>query len=425
MQSARSRGWPSRRPEAELRLLVLAPYFPPHVGGLEGYASELNEALLGTGEVAAVTVLAPLLPADAAPFEDRGGGYAIVRYPAFELIPNFPVPKVWKRSFWRALRAADPAAHEVLVSHTRFFLTSTLALLCARAVSRPLLHIEHGSDYVQLDSRPARLAARTYDLTLGRWLLRHADGVVAISRAAADFVWRLAAREVPVIYRGIRAEDLQAVPTDERVERWAGGRTLVTFAGRLIDGKGVSDLLTAVAALAAPECAICIVGDGPRRAQLEHLARQLGISERTLFLGYLREAEAWSVMRASDVIVNPSYTEGLPTSVLEAALMGKAVLATDVGGTAEIITVDRGGLLVKPHDVEGLRSALARLAADPGLRARLGASARAEASGRFAWEASAQSFLALARALRHAQGADAGHIVAAGEPSSTPSNTDS
>jgi glycosyltransferase involved in cell wall biosynthesis len=409
----------------QLRLLVLAPYFPPHVGGLEGYASELNEALLATGEVAAITVLAPRLPADGAPFEDRGGGYAIVRYPAFELIPNFPVPMLWKRSFWRALRAADPAAHEVLVSHTRFFLTSTLALLCARAVSRPLLHIEHGSDYVQLDSRPARLAARIYDLTLGRWLLRHADGVVAISRAAADFVRRLAAREVPVIYRGIRAQDLQGVRADERVQGWAGARTLVTFAGRLIDGKGVADLLSAVAALAAPGCATCIVGDGPRRAQLELLAGELGISERTLFLGYLPEAETWSVMRASDVIVNPSYTEGLPTSVLEAALMGKAVVATDVGGTGEIIGDGRGGLLVKPRDIEGLREALARLAADPGLRATLGAGARAEASGRFAWDASARSFLALARALRRAPGADAGQIVAAGEAASTSSNTDS
>jgi glycosyltransferase involved in cell wall biosynthesis len=370
-------------------------------------------------------VLAPRLPADGAPFEDRGGGYAIVRYPAFELIPNFPVPRLWKRSFWRALRAADPAAHEVLVSHTRFFLTSTLALLCARAVSRPLLHIEHGSDYVQLDSRPARLAARIYDLTLGRWLLRHADGVVAISRAAADFVRRLAAREVPVIYRGIRAQDLQGVRADERVQGWAGARTLVTFAGRLIDGKGVADLLSAVAALAAPGCATCIVGDGPRRAQLELLAGELGISERTLFLGYLPEAETWSVMRASDVIVNPSYTEGLPTSVLEAALMGKAVVATDVGGTGEIIGDGRGGLLVKPRDIEGLREALARLAADPGLRATLGAGARAEASGRFAWDASARSFLALARALRRAPGADAGQIVAAGEAASTSSNTDS
>jgi glycosyltransferase involved in cell wall biosynthesis len=409
----------------ELRLLIVSPYFPPHVGGLEGYVSDLNEALLRTGEVAAITVLTPLLPPEAAPAEDRGRGYAVVRYPAFELIPNFPVPKMWTRRFWRALRSADPSGHDVLVSHTRFFLSSSLALVWARAASRPLLHVEHGSDYVQLDGRAPRAAAKLYDLVLGRLLLRHADGVVAISRAAAEFVARLAGREVPVIYRGIEVERLQGAAPAERVLRWSAGRAAITFAGRLIDGKGVSDLLSAFAALQGPDAVVCIVGDGPRRGELEELARRLQISERVLFLGYLSEEEAWSVMRASDVIVNPSYTEGLPTSVLEAALMGKAVLATDVGGTPEIVTDGLGALLLRPRDVNGLRERLERLVADPHLRERLGSAAQAEASGRFDWDLSARRFVELARGLARASGDERDQMLAAGEASSTCSNTDS
>jgi glycosyltransferase involved in cell wall biosynthesis len=384
---------------ASLKLLIVPPFFPPHVGGLEGYVSDLDEALRRVEGVEAITVFTPWLPREGPTGEERGEGYRVVRYPAFELIPNFPVPMLWKRGFWRALRSVEPRRHDVLVSHTRFFLSSALALLWARALSRPLLHVEHGSDYVQLDGRLARAAARAYDLSLGRLLLRHADAVVAISHAAAEFVSQLSGRTAVVIHRGMWTERLQATTPDAAVREWADGRPLVTFVGRLIDGKGVPDLLRAFATLEDTATAACVVGDGPRRGELESLAASLGISERVLFLGYLPEQRAWSVTRASDVVVNPSYTEGLPTSVLEAALLGRAVLATDVGGTREIVSDGSGGVLVRPHDVEGLRAGLAELLGDPDLRARLGAAARAQAAGRFDWAECARRFIEVARSL--------------------------
>jgi glycosyltransferase involved in cell wall biosynthesis len=417
---------PTARSVASLKLLIVTPYFPPHVGGLEGYVSDLNEVLLRSDAVDAITVFTPWLPREGAAVEDRGAGYRVVRYPAFELIPNFPVPMLWKRGFWRALRSARPGGHDVLVSHTRFFLSSALALVCARAVSRPLLHVEHGSDYVQLDGRVARAAARAYDLSLGRLLLRHADAVVAVSHAAGEFVSRLASRDAVVIHRGMWTERLAVSVPDEDVLEWAAGRPLVSFVGRLIDGKGVPDLLHAFAALEGVTAVACVVGDGPRRGELESLAARLGISDRVLFLGYLPEGRAWSVVCASDIVVNPSYTEGLPTSVLEAALLGKAVLATDVGGTREIVTDGSGGLLVPPHDVEGLRVGLTRLLEDPDLRARLGHTAHAEAAGRFDWRESARRFIEVAEGLVCARAGQAGQTLdAAEEVASTSSNTDS
>jgi glycosyltransferase involved in cell wall biosynthesis len=388
-----------RQASGTLRLLIFAPYFPPHVGGLEGYASDLNDVLISSGAVEAITVFTPRLPPDGAIEEQRRGDYRVVRYPALELIPNFPVPRLWRREFWRALRSTAPSSHDVFVSHTRFFLTSALALAWARVSSRPLLHVEHGSDYVQLNGRAARLVARIYDLTLGRVVLRRAAAVVAISRAAADFVHHLAGREVLVIHRGVHAARLQATTPDADVLAWAAGRPIVAFVGRLIDGKGVADLLHAFAADRADAAVMCVVGDGPRRAELETLADSLTVADRVLFLGYLEEARAWSVMSAADVVVNPSYTEGLPTSVLEAAFLGKAVLATDVGGTGEIVTDRHSGLLVAAHDAAALREGLARLLADATLRERLGEAARTSVSGEFDWNVSAGRFAQLAGAL--------------------------
>jgi glycosyltransferase involved in cell wall biosynthesis len=407
---------------AKLRLLIFSPYFPPHVGGLEGYVSDLNDVLISSGEVERITVFAPYLPREGAVAESRGAGYEVVRYPAYELIPNFPVPMVWRPGFWSALRAVAPRRHDVLVSHTRFFLSSVLALICARIVSRPLLHVEHGSDYVQLSGRGPRAAARLFDVTLGRLLLRGADEVVAISQAAAAFVDRLAGRRATVVYRGARRERLDAAEADSEVLAWADGRPVVTFVGRLIDGKGVADLIGAYATVDSPPSVLCIVGDGPRRTELEALAGELGVSERVRFLGYLPESSAWAVMRASEVVVNPSYTEGLPTSVLEAALLGKAVLATDVGGTVEIVAPERGAILFAPRDTAALRAGLERLLGDPELRGRIGAQARAEASGRFDWGVGAARFAEVARGLIRGSGdQDRG----TGPAASTSAKTDS
>jgi glycosyltransferase involved in cell wall biosynthesis len=414
-----------RRSVSKLRLLVFSPYFPPHVGGLEGYVSDLDDALLSSGEVEEITVFTPRLPPEGAATEVRGPGCSVIRYPAYELIPNFPVPKVWSRELWRCLRAAGPRRHDVFVSHTRFFLSSAFALVCGRAVSRPLLHVEHGSDYVQLSGHAPRTAARLYDMLVGRMLLRHADAVVAISQAAAEFVQRLARREATVVYRGMWIARLEATVADADVLGWAAGRPVVSFVGRLIDGKGVPDLLRAYAEAGTSSSVLCIVGDGPRRVELEALAGELGLEESVRFLGYLTEERAWAVTRASDVVVNPSYTEGLPTSVLEAALLGRAVLATDVGGTPEIVTDGESGLLFKARDLDALRMGLERLLADAELRERMGRAARASASGRFDWSASAARFADIARGVMAIDGSGRVQEAGAREPSSTAANVDS
>jgi glycosyltransferase involved in cell wall biosynthesis len=375
-----------------LAILIFSPYLTPHVGGVESFVSELSEVMLRGTEVERITVFTAHLPPTSPPRETLSESYTVVRYPAVEPIPNFPVPKLWTASFWRALRSAGPRSHDLLVSHTRFFVSSALALACARALRRPLLHVEHGSDYVQLSGRASRAFARAYDSTIGRLVLRQADAVVAVSRAAAGFVRRLARREAYVIYRGMWPHRLASLSADRRVLDFARQRLVVSFVGRLIDGKGVSDLIRAFAQVAGNDSVLCLVGDGPRRAELESIAATLGIRDQVLFLGYLDEGQALSAILASDVVVNPSYTEGLPTTVLEAAFLGRAVLATDVGGTDEVLKDGRSGILVAPRDINSLARQLERLLRDPLLRQQLGSAAQIDVKNRFSWERSAQRF---------------------------------
>ncbi len=383
-----------------MRLLVFAPHFPPYVGGLEGYMRDLHDELIRLELVESITVLAPRIPPDGLEFEQRASGYRVVRHPAFHLIPNFPCPSFWRPEFWRAARVAlRPSDHDVIVSHTRFFLSSAGALAYSRATGTPLLHVEHGSDFVHLSSPLHTRAARAYDFTLGRLVLRNANAIVAVSRAAANFVRELAGREAQVVYRGVDHERYDAVEPSHELLALASGRPVATFIGRLIDGKGVADLIEAFAGVQEQDALLCIVGDGPPRKDLQASARRHGLGDRCVFLGYREEADALALIRASDIVINPSYTEGLPTSVLEAALLGRAVLASDVGGTPEVVRDRESALLVPAGDIHALREGLSTLLADLQLRERLGTSARADAVRRFDRSASARRFAELARQL--------------------------
>lgn len=184
---------------------------------------------------------------------------------------------------------------------------------------------------------------------------------------------------------------MAAVEPASDVARRAGDAKVVAYAGRLIEGKGLSDLFESFAALGG-EPLLCIVGDGPLRAGLEAHAVRLGIADRVWFRGLLSLRETLAVLRAADVVVSPSYTEGLPTTVLEAALLGRAVVATNVGGTAEIVSDERSALLYPPRDVGALTRALRRLLDDAALRAALGDAARQQAAARFSWSACAEAF---------------------------------
>jgi glycosyltransferase involved in cell wall biosynthesis len=375
-----------------LRLLVLAPYYPPHLGGVERFAWELNAHLTTRPEVAQVTVLTPQIPGSGS--EREGDTHAVVRFPAMEVVSNYPLPAFWSPRLWRLVRT-EIRRHDVFVCHTRFFLTSLLALALAGLKRRPLIHVEHGADFVQLPGSLTGAAASAYDRTVGRLVLRRASAVLAVSDAAAAFVRLLSGREAEVIRRGVEPDEVDAVQPSAELRGVLDGRPAVTFVGRLIESKGVADLLDAFASIEHQEAVLCIVGDGPARRALERKA-----GSRVLFLGPRPWSEVIAIMKASALVVNPSYTEGLPTAVLEAALSERAIVATDVGGTREAIEHGVSGVLLPARDVFALTSALDALLADAGLRRRLGERARAHVLARFKWDAAVERFLAVALALR-------------------------
>jgi glycosyltransferase involved in cell wall biosynthesis len=153
---------------------------------------------------------------------------------------------------------------------------------------------------------------------------------------------------------------------------------LTTVVARLVERKGHEDLIRAGAGFR-----LLFVGDGPQRRRLENRGAILAGARR----------DVPEVLAASDIVALPSrFGEGCPNAVLEAMAAGKPVIASRSGGTPELVVDGETGLLCPPEDVDALGAALRRLAADPALRAKMGAAGRERAARDFGVERLVRSY---------------------------------
>ncbi|MBI3251561.1 MAG: glycosyltransferase family 4 protein [Candidatus Andersenbacteria bacterium] len=368
----------------EKHILVFCPLYPPIMGGLPNHAEQFNAALAARGY--AISVFTPQLARSAAAYEQRGH-VKIIRFPAWQVITNYPLPRIWSPRFWRMWRELTKNEYTVIISRTRFFFTTPLAYYFSRRHHLRWMHIEHGSGPVYLPHVLLGFIARSVDWLFSKLAFRRADILVAVSRAGGEFIRRIApGRPMEVIYRGIEVTHLQAIAADTSIRAGHDYKVLVGYVGRLVYGKGIQDLLEALASVAHLPFVCCLIGDGSERTYFESLAARLGLHGKVLFLGDLPWSKTIAFMKAVDIVVNPSYTEGLPTSIVEAAFCQKAIVAADVGGTREIITGHGDGVLFPPHDRMALATALAYLIEDEPARRAMGKAAYENIRSRFSWD---------------------------------------
>ena len=239
---------------------------------------------------------------------------------------------------------------------------------------------------------------------------RLTDAVVANSRQAARHAIHqdhVDPRKVRVIHNGV---DALPEPTDEarRALRHelgiADDEVAVGCVANLLPVKRHDVLLEAFATaiLSGTAARLILIGDGPLRPLLERQIERLGIGSRVRLQGSVADARRF--IPAFDVVVQASSREGLPNALLEAASSGRAIVATDAGGTPEIIRDGDTGLLVPLDDHAGLAAGLRRLIDDADLRDRLGRAARAHSLEAFGMDRFVDAFAALYEGLAEAKG---------------------
>ncbi|MCF7220937.1 glycosyltransferase family 4 protein [Marilutibacter chinensis] len=214
-----------------------------------------------------------------------------------------------------------------------------------------------------------------------RFIALRSCAVVANAQACADAAAAgtgVERRRFEVVPNGI----LVAPPLDdsarERTERGIGrppGRPFALFVGRLVEVKNLPCLIRALARLPREQRPwLALAGDGPMRPRLAQQVAAAGLKADVRFLGERDDAVA--LMQIADMLVLPSWQEGMSNAVMEAMAAGCPVVASAVGGNVELIDPERTGLLFASDDDAELALCLQRLGGHPSLRQRLAGAAR-------------------------------------------------
>lgn len=371
-----------------MKILKLCYEFPPLGGGAARVVLGLSRELVKQGhEVKVVTMGMRGLP-------DRElvDGVEVCRVPGIRRQPyhcsiaeaacHLPFAAS------TALRLIREQRFDII--HTHFILPDGLnALWIGRRTKLPFVITAHGSDVPGYDPHRLRVAHKLL-APIWRSIVGSADAIVSPS----DVLGQLIRDRVPDIQVDIIPNGLDVSQMDPHYPR----KKRILVVSKVLERKGIQYLVHAVAG-ADLDHEVHIVGDGPYLPELQRLIADTGAPVR--LWGWLDNdsEELQHLFKTSSIFALPSESENFPIVLLEAMRAGLAIVTTRGTGCAEV--VGDTAILVKPRNIESIRSALTRLTSDPELCRLLGNAARARIESKFSWTAVANRYLELYESCLH------------------------
>lgn len=338
-----------------MKVCIATPLYPPDLGGPATYARLLEE----------------LLPAE-------GIEVALISFSGVRTYPKIVRHIIYLMRVYKAAEGADLVLALDPVS------TGLPALIAAR-MRRARFVVKVVGDYAWEQGRQ-RFGIRTslddflYERAVHPMLVllrttqshvaRMADAVIVPSQYLKGIVrtWKVPEERIAIIYNAVELGELGVLPEETAVLP----RPRIITAGRLVPWKGIGSVIDAVVDLRAsfPHVSLVIVGSGPDEEALMRYAA-VRLADNYTFTGALTHANTLATIADGDVFVLNSTYEGLSHLLIEALSLGRPVVASRVGGNAELIEDNVNGLLVDPKDPDALVAAVTRLLSDNGLRAGL------------------------------------------------------
>lgn len=301
-------------------------------------------------------------------------------------IPVIPADVIWReirpwadlKGLWKLYRVLR--SHRYTVVHTHTTKAGFVGRIAAGLADVPLvIHTVHGLAFHESSPR-MKILSYTILERVASWGCQH---VITVSHFHEQWGRRLgiaARKKIRAIPNGIPDRRISVSRDRQKIrDRWnvREEQTVLLTPDRLAPEKGLEDLLEALGQL-PPELrqrlVLLIVGEGELRPDLERMAQDAGLGEQVRFTGFQENIP--ELLAACDIVVFPTWREGLSIALLEAMCQGCAIITTAIGSNREATGDGEGALLVSPGQPVQLAAAITTLSNDEVLREQLGISAR-------------------------------------------------
>lgn len=324
-------------------IAIFNAFYLPHLGGVERYTSKIVEILKKNYNIIIV-----------ATNDDNKENYyeeenvKVYRLPTLNLFKSrYPILNK-NKEYEKLLIEIKNSDIDYVICNTRFYQTSQLGAKISKLKNAKLFLIDHSSNHVSVGNRLLDKMGAVYEHYLTNKLKKYKPKFYGVSNRCNEWLKHFDIKASGVFYNSIDKNVYKQFKTNNKNKEITFG-----YIGRIIPEKGVINLLDAFKNLEQnyKNIKLVIAGDGPILDDLKKKYK----SKKIDFLGKISYEEVMKLSDKLDVFVHPSmYPEGLPTSILEAGIMKTAVIATDRGGTVEVINDSSLGIIVE-ENVEDLQ----------------------------------------------------------------------
>ncbi len=377
------------------KICIVSAQYLPHIGGVENYVFNLSRELASRGHE--ITIITSMIEGERE--YEKNGLIEIYRLPVFQLMNGrFPVLKFGKklRDFTKDFKKRS---FDIMLVNIRFYVMSLYAVRLAKKMGLRCVLLDHGSSHLNTGDALTTILSEIFEHGITFLEKIYCKEFAGVSKTSLEWLRHFHIDADILLNNAVdleRFEEYSRHPTRNfRNEYGIGEKDIViSFVGRLTYEKGIDRLVRVVKRIneEREDVFLLAAGDGYLLDELSKIK-----SENTHFVGQLRSDEIAALLSDSDIFCLPSFSEGFPTCVIEAAVCRSFIVTTYRGDAKEIVTDRDHGIILPDYDEEGLYGALVSILDKRDYRKKATELCYDRVLNNYTWKNTADAFLELLR----------------------------
>lgn len=345
---------------------IFSAQYLPHMGGVENYTYHLAKELVERGN--SVTIVT--CNVEKVKIYEKCAGITVCRIPCFNFISGrFPIPK-FDKEFRKIHRLIARQSYDMIIVNTRFYVHSLYGVIFGKKHKCRTILIEHGTGHLTLHNKFLDFIENIVEHTMTFLENKICKEFYGVSGACLEWLKHFHIEGKGTLYNAIDLEEIrrqleQPVYSFKEKYHIPEDSEVISFTGRLLKEKGIITLVKAFNEISQSDSKkyLFIAGNGDEYETIEKMK-----NDHVILLGRITSEEVTALLKETNIFCLPSDSEGMPTSVLEAAACKCYIVTTKYGGAKELILDDSYGIVMENNKLETVKTALETAFADSCVR---------------------------------------------------------